>query len=80
MASPRSPTPAHYCDSLAFRIAGAVHIDIGKVDNYDTAGLQLLLMARASARAQGKELALIAPAPSFRAALERIGVPAGYFD
>ncbi len=57
-----------------------IRLDLGEVDDCDTAGVQLLLMARASVRGQGKRLTTIARSASFQAALDRIGIPAGGFD
>jgi len=63
-------------------LAGArdIRLDLSAIDDCDTAGVQLLLMARASARLQGKRLATIARSASFAEAVERIGIPAGWFD
>jgi anti-sigma B factor antagonist/stage II sporulation protein AA (anti-sigma F factor antagonist) len=55
-------------------------LDLSDVGECDTAGIQLLLMARASALAQGKRLVTSSQSASFRAAVERIGVPVGCFE
>jgi len=57
-----------------------VHLDLGATGECDTAGIQFLLMARASALAQGKRFATIAQSASFRAAIQRVGVPVACFD
>ena len=60
--------------------ATEIELDLGEVDDCDTAGLQLLLMARASANALGKRLATTARSAPFREAMERTGIPVGCFD
>ena len=50
-------------------------IDLSDLGQIDTAGIQLLLMVRAGARAKGKGFALVGQTDSFRAALDRIGIP-----
>jgi anti-sigma B factor antagonist len=52
-----------------------IQIDLSDVGQIDTAGIQLLLMVRAGARAKGKGFALVGQTDSFRAALDRIGIP-----
>ena len=63
-------------------LAGArdIRLDLSAINDCDTAGVQLLLMARASARLQGKRLATVARSASFVEAVERIGIPVGWFD
>jgi anti-anti-sigma regulatory factor len=57
-----------------------IRLDLGATGECDTAGIQFLLMARASALAQGKRFATIAQSASFRTAILRIGVPVACFD
>ena len=56
-------------------IGTAIQLDLAKLGECDTAGLQLLLMACASARAKRQGFATIGHTAAFRAALERIGIP-----
>lgn len=56
-----------------------IQIDLGGLRECDTAGLQLLLMTCASARAKGKKFATINTTAAFLAALERVGIPAECF-
>jgi anti-sigma B factor antagonist len=49
--------------------SGAVSLDLSQVTDIDTAGLQILLMARKAARAQGGELALVDPSSRVQALL-----------
>ncbi len=57
-----------------------IRLDLGGIRACDTAGLQLLLLARASARARGAKIQLIARPASFNTAADRIGIPSGAFD
>jgi anti-sigma B factor antagonist len=59
---------------------GEIQLDLGALGECDTAGIQLLLMASASARAGGRRCVTIAHTPAFRAALDRIGIPALCFE
>jgi len=59
---------------------GDILLDLSEVGECDTAGVQLLLMASASARSKGKRFATFAQSASFEAAAQRIGIPAGCFD
>jgi anti-sigma B factor antagonist len=59
---------------------GAIQLDLSEIGQCDTAGIQLLLMTCASARANGKEFELIGPTASFRAALGRVGIPVECFE
>lgn len=52
-----------------------IQVDLRDVGQCDTAGIQLLLMACASARAKGKRFATMGHPAWFRAALERVGIP-----
>ena len=54
-------------------------LDVGGVGECDTAGVQLLLMVRASASSQGSRFEIIhAPAPLL-GVLERLGLPRSCF-
>jgi anti-sigma B factor antagonist len=53
-----------------------IRLDVSGLGECDTAGLQLLLMACASARAKGQVFATTGQTPALRAALERAGIPA----
>ena len=64
----------------AMAASSQIQLDLGELGQCDTAGIQLLLMACVSARAQGKRIAVIAQSAAFRAAIERIGIPVGYFE
>lgn len=65
----------------ALAAGGDIHLDLSEIGNSDTAGLQLLLMARASARTQGKRFETTSSSPtSFRAAVERAGIPVACFE
>jgi anti-anti-sigma regulatory factor len=67
-------------DLAALLAAGdEILLDLGGVAACDTAGIQLLLMARASATAKGKRFGTVAQSPSFRAAAERAGIPDNCF-
>jgi anti-anti-sigma regulatory factor len=66
--------------SAALAAGGEFQLDLGGLGECDTAGMQLLLMTSASARANGRRCATIGHTPAFRAALDRIGIPAGCFD
>ena len=57
-----------------------IEVDLSKVGECDTAGLQLLLMARASARAQGQRFVATTQSATFRAAALRAGIPATCFE
>ena len=60
----------------AFAGADAYLLDLSGVHECDTAGISLLLAARASAVAVGKEFAVVgSEAPSITAVAGRIGVP-----
>lgn len=54
-------------------------LDLGRLGECDTAGLQLLLMTCASARAKGKRVVTIRHTVSFRTALDRVGIPVECF-
>jgi len=68
-------------DLLAMLATGnEFRLDLGRLGECDTAGLQLLLMACASVRAKGKRVVTIRHTAEFRAALDRIGIPLEYFE
>jgi anti-anti-sigma factor len=54
---------------------GDMLIDLSAVDQCDTAGIQLLLMTCASARAKGKGFVTTGHTAAFRGALDRAGIP-----
>lgn len=60
--------------------ATTIELDLGGIDECDTAGLQMLLMARASTFALGKRMVATIQSSAFQSALERVGIPAGCFD
>ena len=64
----------------AFAASDRVLLDLSNLAECDTAGIQLLLMARASARSQRKSLSVTAHSKSFQSTLERIGIPADVFE
>ena len=53
----------------------AIQLDLTGLGECDTAGLQLLLMACASARAKNQGFATIGHTAAFRTALDRAGIP-----
>jgi anti-sigma B factor antagonist len=53
-----------------------IQLDLSEVDQCDTAGIQLLLMACASARASGKSFATLGHTAALQTALTRAGIPA----
>jgi len=57
-----------------------IELDLGEIGECDTAGIQLLLMVRASARSQGRKLATPRQSAAFQASLERVGIPTGLFE
>lgn len=63
----------------ALASGSALELDLGDIGACDTAGVQLLLMVRASARGQGKSLAAPRQSPAFQASLDRVGIPTGLF-
>ncbi len=52
-----------------------VQLDLSEVDQCDTAGIQLLLMACASARASGKSFTTLGHTATLQTALTRTGIP-----
>ena len=59
----------------ALAACDTIQIDLRDLGQIDTAGIQFLLMVRAGARAGGKGFAVVGQTDSFRAALERVGIP-----
>lgn len=57
-----------------------IRLDLSEIGEIDTAGLQLLLMFRASARTKDRRLAISGHSASLLAVLERTGIPAACFD
>jgi anti-anti-sigma regulatory factor len=64
----------------ALATGSEIQLDLGAMRDCDTAGIQLLLMTCASARAKGTKLTTISHTVSFQAALGRIGIPGDGFD
>ena len=64
----------------AFAASDKVLLDLSGLRECDTAGIQLLLMARASARFQAKNLSVTVHSKSFQPILERLGLPADTFE
>jgi anti-anti-sigma regulatory factor len=64
----------------ALAMSGDLRLDLSEIGECDTAGMQLLLMARASARAQGKRFFTTALTSSFQAIVARIGILPEYFE
>ena len=60
----------------ALAVCGAIQVDLNDIGQIDTAGIQLLLMICASTRAKGQSFAVVGQSDSFRAALDRVGIPA----
>lgn len=62
----KGPMTIYECVELKRRLGDALshldelHIDLSEVDEMDTAGLQLLLLARREAHSRGKEARLVA--------------------
>ena len=57
-----------------------IRLDLGELGECDTAGLQLLLMTRASARAKGVGFVATGHSAGFCAALARVGIPIECLD
>ena len=57
-----------------------IRLDLGGIRACDTAGLQLLLLARGSARARDARIRVTARSPSFDTAAERVGIPFDAFN
>ncbi|QHJ01424.1 STAS domain-containing protein [Xylophilus rhododendri] len=54
---------------------GALEIDLSEVSEIDSAGLQLIAAAQASAAARAAPLRLLAPSPAVRELFELLGLP-----
>ena len=52
---------------------GARHLDLSEVSEFDTAGLQLLLLAHRESAAAGRELGLVSPSNIVRETLALAG-------
>jgi len=78
----RLPTVAEAKPEIVAALAKGedIQLDLGEVGECDTAGMQLLLMVRASAHAQGKRLAITARSAAFLLAVEHAGIPVGCFE
>lgn len=63
-------------ESLLARLARALvlEVDLAGVTAIDSAGLQLLLLARREARANGKEVRLASPSPAVLSLFELLGL------
>jgi len=58
----------------------AIQLDLTNLGECDTAGLQLLLMACASARAKNQGFATIGHTAALRTALDRAGIPVQWLE
>jgi anti-anti-sigma regulatory factor len=56
-----------------------IRLDLGALEDCDTAGIQLLLMTAASVCAKGRKCSTISATDAFQAALNRVGIPVQYF-
>ncbi len=64
-------TVGERANALAQEVArGAARFDLSAVTDFDSAGLQMLLAARATLAERGQEIALAGLAPSVRAVLD----------
>jgi anti-anti-sigma factor len=63
-------------ESLLARLAKApvLEVDLAGVTAIDSAGLQLLLMARREARASGRDVRLVSPSPAVLSLFELLGL------
>jgi anti-anti-sigma regulatory factor len=59
---------------------GQVWLDLSELGECDTAGIQLLLMTCASARAKGRRCVTIGRTTMLCATLDRIGITPGFFE
>jgi anti-sigma B factor antagonist len=64
----------------ALATGSEIELDLSALGECDTAGIQLLLMACTSARVNGRRCVTIGHTAAFRAALDRIGIQAEYFE
>lgn len=60
--------------------AAAVEIDLGGVAELDTAGVQILILARKSAQAGQRELRLVAQSPAVAEVLELLNLATDFGD
>jgi len=60
--------------------ATALELDLGEVDEADTAGLQLLLLARREAAHAGKTLRVVRLGPALAEVLDRWGLRGAFAD
>lgn len=60
--------------------APALELDLGAVDEADTAGLQLLLLLRREAAAGGKPVRVVALSPTLLEVLDRYGLGSAFAD
>lgn len=64
----------------ALATPGELRLDLSELGDCDTAGIQLLLMTCASARAKGRRCVTSSHTAAFRAALDRVGIAAEWFE
>jgi anti-sigma B factor antagonist len=69
-------------DALLVRLGEQAHleIDLSKVTELDTAGVQLLLLAMQTAEAVGKELQLVEPSPAVREVFALLNLASHFGD
>lgn len=60
--------------------AAALEVDLSQVREIDTAGIQLLMLAKRESQKQGKSLAIIAHSPAVREALDFYNLAAFFGD
>lgn len=60
--------------------APALELDLGGVDEADTAGLQLLLLLRREAAAGGKPVRVVSVSPALVEVLDRYGLDGAFAD
>lgn len=60
--------------------APALELDLGAVDEADTAGLQLLLLLRREAAAGGKPVRVVSVSPALAEVLDRYGLDSAFAD
>ncbi len=71
---------AELLDGLRARPHGRFALDLSEVTEIDTAGLQLLVLARSVAAACGRELRLVRPSSAVREVLALCQFGAGLID
>lgn len=64
----------------ALAAASALELDLGEVDEADTAGLQLLLLLRREGARAGKPVRVLRLSPAVTEVLERYGLDTGSSD